>query len=114
MTAKKWSGAGSITWKFLPNADANLGFTSLFGRHVSGSDTRAYDGTTYSYEEHTSGYTLFNLGVNYAFPRYGQLSLGVENLLDKFYVLSTSQVVGYQNYWSGRGRVTSLTYTITF
>ena len=106
--------AGSITWKFLPNADANLGFTSLFGRHVSGSDTRAYDGATYSYEEHTSGYTLFNLGVNYAFPRYGQLSLGVENLLDKFYVLSTSQVVGYQNYWSGRGRVTSLTYTITF
>src|SRR6185312_1094255 len=106
--------AGTVTWKFRPNADAYLGFTSLFGRHVSGSDTRAYDDQTFSYEEHTSGYTLFNLGVNYALQNYGQLSLGVENLLDKQYILSTSQVVGYQNYWSGRGRVTSLTYTIAF
>jgi len=106
--------AAAVTWKFLPNADATLGFTSLFGRHVSGSDRRAYDGKTYSYSEQTHGYTLFDLGVNYDMARYGKLSLGVENLFDKQYILSWSQLAGYQNYWAGRGRMISLTYTITF
>jgi iron complex outermembrane receptor protein len=106
--------AYSVTWNFLPNADATLGGTSLFGRHVSGSDTRGYDGATFTYSEQTHGYTLFDLGVNYEFPRYGKLSLGVENLLDKQYILSWSQLAGYQNYWAGRGRVTSLTYSFTF
>ncbi|MFC4763158.1 TonB-dependent receptor [Dyella koreensis] len=106
--------AGALTWKFLPQADATLGFTSLFGRHVSGSDTRAYDGAKFSYSEQTHGYTLWDLGVNYDLQRYGKLSLGVENLTDKQYILSWSQLAGYQNYWAGRGRVTSLTYTITF
>ncbi|WP_430387556.1 TonB-dependent receptor [Dyella sp. 20L07] len=106
--------AGSITWNFLANADATLGFTSLFGRHISGSDTRAYDGATYSYDERTHGYTLWDLGVNYDLGKSGKLSLGVENLFDKQYILTWSQLAGYQNYWAGRGRVTSVTYTITF
>ncbi len=106
--------AAAVTWNFLPNADATLGFTSLFGRHLRGSDTRAYDGRTFSYDEQTHGYTLFDLGVNYDMARYGKLSLGVENLFDKQYILSWSQLAGYQNYWAGRGRMTSVTYTITF
>jgi len=106
--------AWAVTWNFLPNADATLGATTLAGRHVSGHDTRAYDGATFSYEEKTHGYTLFDLGVNYDLGRDGKLSLGVENLFDKQYILSWSQLAGYQNYWAGRGRVTSLTYTITF
>jgi len=50
----------------------------------------------------------------YDLETYGKLSLGVENLLNKQYILSWSQLAGYQNYWAGRGRVTSLTYSITF
>lgn len=106
--------SAAITWKFLPNADATLGFTSLFGRHVSGSDVRAYDSKSFSYDERTRGYTLFDLGVNYDLQRYGKVSLGVENLFDKQYILSWAQLAGYQNYWAGRGRMTSLTYSITF
>ncbi len=106
--------AAAVTWKFLPNADATLGFTTLLDRHISGSDTRAFDGRTFSYDEQTHGYTLFDLGVNYDMQRYGKLSLGVENLFDKQYILSWSQLAGYQNYWAGRGRMTSVTYTITF
>ncbi|TCV92728.1 iron complex outermembrane receptor protein [Luteibacter rhizovicinus] len=105
--------AASVTWKFLPNADATLGSTTLFNRHISGNDVRAYDGAKFSYEEQTHGYTLFDLGVNYDMQQHGKLSLGVENLLDKQYILSWSQLAGYQNYWAGRGRVTSLTYSIT-
>ena len=106
--------AAAVTWKFLPNADATLGFTTLLDRHISGSDTRAFDGRTFSYDEQTHGYTLFDLGVNYDMQRYGKLSLGVENLFNKQYILSWAQLAGYQNYWAGRGRVTSVTYTITF
>jgi iron complex outermembrane recepter protein len=103
-----------LAWKFLDNADVTLDSTSLFGRHISGHDVRPYDGQSFSYDEQTHGYTLFDLGVNYDMYRYGKLSLGIENLLDKQYILTWSQVPGYQNYWAGRGRVTSLTYTITF
>ncbi|MEP6899257.1 MAG: TonB-dependent receptor [Rhodanobacter sp.] len=103
-----------LTWNFLPNADATLDSTTLSGRHISGSDVRPYDGNTYSYDEQTHGYTLFDLGVDYDMHRYGALSLGIENLLDKQYILTWSQVPGYQNYWAGRGRVVSVTYSITF
>ena len=41
-------------------------------------------------------------------------SLGIENLTDKFYILSWSQVVGFRNYWSGRGRVVTLSHSLTF
>ncbi|MEO9091940.1 MAG: hypothetical protein ABI247_16565, partial [Rhodanobacter sp.] len=67
-----------------------------------------------SYDERTHGYTLYDLGVNYDLQRYGKLSLGVDNLFDKQYILSWAQLVGYQNYWAGRGRTTSLTYSFTF
>ncbi|MEO8809354.1 MAG: TonB-dependent receptor, partial [Rhodanobacter sp.] len=103
-----------LTWKFLDNLNATLDSTSLFGRHISGSDVRPYDGHTYSYDEQTHGYTLFDLGVNYDMHRYGEFAFGVENLLDKQYILTWSQVPGYQNYWAGRGRVYSVTYSITF
>jgi len=105
--------AAAATWNFLPNFDATLGFTTLFSRHVSGSDTRAYDGARFSYSEQTKGYTLFDLGVNYDLGKHGKLSLGVENLFNRQYILSWSQLAGYQNYWAGRGRMTSLTYTVT-
>jgi len=106
--------AVSVTWKFLPNADATLGATTLLDRDLYGSDVRTFDNRSFSYTENTEGYTLFDLGVNVDTGRYGKLTVGIENLLDKQYILSWSQVPGFQNYWAGRGRMVSLTHTITF
>ena len=86
----------------------------LMDRHISGTDVRAYDGNTYSYDEKTYGYTLLDLGVNYQSEKYGRFSLGIENLTDKQYILSWSQLPGFQNYWAGRGRMISFTHQIKF
>ena len=88
----------------MPGADVTLGATKLMSRDLN-------VGT--SAEEHTTGYTLWDLGANLD-TRWGKFSLGVENLTNKFYILSWSQVAGFRNYWAGRGRVASLTYTATF
>lgn len=106
--------AMSVTWKFLPQADVTLGATKLFSRTLSGSAVRPYDGSAFSYREETEGYTLFDLGVNYETQRFGRFTLGIENLLDKQYILSWAQVPGFQNYWAGRGRMVSLTHTFKF
>jgi iron complex outermembrane receptor protein len=97
---------GSVNWKFMPGGDVNLGFTKLMSRDLNVGGP--------SGEEHTTGYTLFDLGANYDFGRYGKATLGVENLTNKFYVLSWSQLPGFRNYWSGRGRVVSISHTLTF
>jgi iron complex outermembrane receptor protein len=96
--------AGSVTWSFWPNADVTLGATKLFSRDLNVGTTA---------EERTTGYTLWDLSANLD-TRVGKFSLGVENLTNRFYILSWSQVPGFRNYWAGRGRVTSLTYTVTF
>jgi iron complex outermembrane receptor protein len=94
----------SINWRFSDAGDVALSSTSFMGRDLNEGE---------SGEEHTSGYTLFDLGANYQVGK-GTLTLGVENVTDKFYILSWSQVVGFRNYWAGRGRVTSFTYTMKF
>ena len=104
----------SLRWKFSANGDATLGSTTLLSRDLSGSDHRAYDDRTFTYEEHTKGYTLYDLGVNYRVDNVGRFSLGVENLFNKQYILSWSQVPGFRNYWAGRGRMYSITYEYTF
>ena len=97
--------AASFSWKFLARAELTLGATRLFSRDVNEGTSRA---------EHTTGYTLYDLVVNYDTGRFGKLSLGVENVTDKFYILSYSQVGGQDNYMAGRGRVISLTHSIRF
>lgn len=94
-----------INWKFSPRGDLKLGSTTLMSRDIN---------VGRSGEEHTKGYTLLDLGVNYDLKKYGTLTLGVENLTDKFYILSWSQVVGFRNFWAGRGRVVSLSHTLKF
>ncbi|KRA77082.1 TonB-dependent receptor [Lysobacter sp. Root667] len=107
--------AWSVTWSFVPHGDITLGATTLFSRKLSGTDVRAFDGQNFSFTEKTNGYTLFDLGMNYETERWGRFSLGIENLLDKQYILSWSQPPGgFQNYWAGRGRMVSLTHTIKF
>lgn len=104
----------SVRWKFNEAGDVTLGSTTLLSRDLSGSDVREFDGATYSYEEHTTGYTLFDLGMNYRVEKWGRFSLGVENLANKQYILTWSQVPGFRNYWAGRGRMYSFTYEYTF
>ena len=95
----------SVNWKFASNGDVTLGATKLLSRDLNVGK---------SGEEHTKGYTLFDLSANYDLGRYGKLTGGVENLTNKFYILSWSQLAGYRNYWSGRGRVYSISHTLTF
>jgi iron complex outermembrane receptor protein len=94
----------SLAWQFNDAGDVTIGSTTYVGRDLN--EGRAG-------QERTSGYTLFDLGANYRFGK-SLVTLGVENVTDKFYILSWSQVPGFRNYWSGRGRVTSLTYTMKF
>ncbi|WP_422016062.1 TonB-dependent receptor [Roseateles sp.] len=95
----------STTWNFMPQADLTLGATKLRSRDLN-------VGT--SSEEHTKGYTLFDFSANWDWGQGGKTSVGIENLTNKFYVLSWSQVVGFRNFTSGRGRVVSVTHSVTF
>ncbi|HEY5971161.1 MAG TPA: TonB-dependent receptor [Pseudoxanthomonas sp.] len=106
--------AASVTWKFMPKGDITLGATHLMDRDISNTDVRPYDGQTFTFTEHTKGYTLFDLSANYETERFGKFSIGIENLTDKQYILSWSQVDFFQNYWAGRGRMISFTHQISF
>jgi len=96
---------GAVTWRPLRQAEINFDFTTLRSRDLN---------VGASGEEHTKGYTLMDLSASWDWGRGGKTALGIENLTDKFYVLSWSQVPGFRNYWSGRGRVVSVTHTVTF
>ena len=104
----------SVNWTFMPGGDLTLGATKLFSRDLYGSDTRAFDNRFFEYRESTTGYVLYDMSVNYQTDRFGRFTLGIENLLDKQYILSWSQVPGFQNFWAGRGRMVSISHTITF
>jgi len=97
--------SAAVQWDFLDRASIVLGSTSYVGRDLNeGKST----------EEHTHGYTLYDLTANYNMEKYGLLTLGVENLTDKFYFMSFSQIDFFRNYFAGRGRTVSLTYRIDF
>ncbi len=95
----------SVQWDFVPNGSAILGVTSMVGRTINEGRPQFED---------TDGYTLYDLTVNYDTERFGAFSLGVENLTDKFYFLSFSQIDFFRNYFAGRGRTVSLTYRYNF
>ena len=92
---------GSLVWTFSPKGELTLGATKLFSRTINTGES-------------TEGYALFDVTGTYDLDRYGKLSVGVENLADKFYLLSYSQIGSQDNYMSGRGRTLSLSHTITF
>ena len=104
----------SVTWKFNPAGDVTLNATKLLSRDLSGSDVREFDGRRFAFEEHTDGYTLFDLSMNYRVENVGRFTVGIENLFDKQYILSWSQVDFFKNYFAGRGRMVSFTYEYTF
>lgn len=95
----------SATWKFSEQGSVRLGSTTLFNL-----DTNIGKAS----EEHSPGYTLFDLGINYDLKKYGNLSLGIDNLFNKYYLLSFSSHDLFQNYFAGRGRKISFNHSITF
>ena len=104
----------SVTWTPNDDLSATLGVSKTFSRDLRETFVNPANNAVYKNEENTYGYALWDLSVNYDIGRYGQLALGVENLFDKQYVLTWSQLPGWQNYFSGRGRMVSLTHTFKF
>lgn len=67
-------------------------------------------------DEHFKGYTLLDLSARWASP-WGELSLGVENLLDRQYITyySEANYAGTnEDYYAGRGRSLSLSWRRDF
>lgn len=94
----------SANWKPSEKFNLTLGQDTLLKRDIN---------VGASGEEHTPGLTLFNLSASYA-TKWGNFSLGVENLTDKYYILPWSQVDQFLNYFAGRGRVISVSHSIKF
>jgi iron complex outermembrane receptor protein len=95
----------SLTWNFSEYGNATLGGTTLLSRNLNQGTSAA---------EHIGGYTLWDLEVNYDARKFGKLTLGVENLADRQYILAFNQVDSFQNFFAGRGRVVSITDKFTF
>ncbi|MEO6581510.1 MAG: TonB-dependent receptor [Sphingomicrobium sp.] len=83
------------TWIPTPDASISLGMDRLMGRRTNTG-------------ERTTGRTLFDMTAKYRMAKVGTVSLGVENLFNKYYFLAFSQIDFFQNYFAGRGRVVSL------
>lgn len=61
------------------------------------------------------GYTTLDALLRWDTGRHGELTLGVENLLDRQYITYYSQTLGTNATWfAGRGRTASLAWTRTF
>lgn len=94
----------SATWKATDDVSVSVFMDNLFKRDINVGAPG---------EEHTSGLTLFHVTVNYS-TKWGDFSVGVENALDKYYILPWSQIDQFLNYFAGRGRVISVAHTLKF
>ncbi|MGV8960194.1 MAG: TonB-dependent receptor [Stenotrophomonas sp.] len=96
----------NLYWRVAEQVDLNLGAMTLLSRTLNQGKSGA---------EHTSGRTLLDLSVNYDTGRFGRLTLGVENLFNKQYILTTSEASSSNDDWmAGRGRVFALSHNINF
>lgn len=94
----------SATWQANSQLSVAVFMDNLFSREIN-VGAPGY--------ERTSGLTLFHATVNYS-TQWGDFAFGVENALDKYYILPWSQIDQFLNYFAGRGRVYSLSHTIKF
>jgi len=96
----------NLFWRVAPQLDLNVGAMTLLSRSINQGKSGA---------ERTSGRTLLDLSANYDTGRFGTLTVGVENLLNKQYILTTSEASNANDDWmAGRGRVFSLSHNINF
>lgn len=67
-------------------------------------------------EEHFNGYTVADQGLTWA-SRWGDVGLGIENLLDRQYIGYFSQANPggtREDYFAGHGRIYTLSWRRTF
>ena len=95
----------TVTWSPVPDASVSFGMDRLMGRSINQGKPSA---------ERTTGRTLFDLTARYRMDGVGTISLGAENLFNKYYFLAFSQIDFFQNYFAGRGRTVSLTLRSDF
>jgi iron complex outermembrane receptor protein len=94
----------TANWTFSERGQAIVGMRTMFDMDIN-------EGL--SSEGHVENYTLFDLIFNYQIG-LGTFTLGVENLLDKYYIPAYSQINVWQNFQAGRGRELTFGYTMTF
>tara|TARA_R110002167_G_scaffold4490_3_gene20867 strand:- start:4760 stop:7006 length:2247 start_codon:yes stop_codon:yes gene_type:complete len=94
----------TANWKFSDQGRVVLGARTVLDNDINEGQAG---------EEHIDGYTLFDLNANYQLDN-ATFSVGIDNLLDKSYFLSHSQVEQWRNYFKGQGRIVSLGYTLKF
>ena len=99
-------------WAFAPAMSAQLTASRYLPRHVNAGVTSG--GT--SLEENFDGYTVVDLAARWASP-WGDLGMGVENLLNRQYLTYYSQA-NYSgtndDYYAGRGRTLTLSWRRSF
>lgn len=99
-------------WAFAPAMSAQLSAQHYLPRYVNEGKT---SGTT-SLEERFDGYTVVDLSARWASP-WGDVGVGVENLLDRQYVTYYSQAHyagSDDDYYAGRGRTLTLSWRRSF
>jgi iron complex outermembrane receptor protein len=94
----------STTWKYHPKGSLTLDVEHVFSRDINVGRAG---------EEHTTSLTLAHLTTTYSTP-WGDFSLGIENLTDKFYILPWAQIDQFNNYFSGRGRIFTFSWARKF
>jgi iron complex outermembrane receptor protein len=97
----------NLTTTVLPTPDLSfsLGMDRTMDRAVRTGDVVT---------ERTKGRTLFDATARYKVKKVGTVSLGAENLFNKFYFLAFSQIDFFQNYFAGRGRTVTLSLRSDF
>jgi iron complex outermembrane recepter protein len=105
----------SVSYGFLPNANATLSSTTYLGRHVN-PGVVSLSGA--SLQEDFGGYTLLDGSLSYQTKSLGNFTLAVENLTNRYYIqeISSSSINQVPSgpsayYLSGRGRMVSLSDT---
>jgi len=95
----------SVTWNYSELWRARLGSMTLFNMDTNVGKPQ---------QENFKGYTLFDLSLNYDLRKYGNVTLGIDNLFNKYYLLSFSSHDLFQNFFAGRGRKMTLSHNIKF
>lgn len=105
----------SANYAFNPKGRIGLEAVKLFDRDINIGRRST---TNTNLEEHFNGYTLLDLTASYE-TRFGTFAIGVENLLNKYYIGYYSQAnaasqTNQNDFFAGRGRSVTLSYQLKF
>lgn len=100
---------GVVKW-----AHSERGHVRLQGTKLFSHDRNVGRGVVL--EERFTGYTLVSLNADYRTKKWGTWSVGVENLTNKYYLpaFTLEPSTGVSAFTAGRGRVFSLSNSLTF